>query len=322
MKFRFLTCLLCGAMLFSALACGCTVDGSGDERIKVVTTVFPTYDFVREIGGDQADVTLLLTPGAESHSYEPTAADVLKIQQCDVFVYIGGVSEQWVGEVLENLNTEKTEVIRLFDCVTPIEQSHDHEHENASDEHDHHEAEYDEHIWASPLNAIRMTQEISAAMERIDPENMGLYSSNTDTYVHKLTQLDLLYRKAVQDAQYDTLIFGDRFPFRYLVEEYGLQYHAAFTGCSSETEASASTLAFLIETIQTENVPLVLYTESSTKKIADRICEATGADSAMLHSCNNVTKQELADGVTYLSLMEQNLDVLKRALSVAGEETT
>ena len=318
MKLRFVTYLLCGAMLSSSLLCGCTDAPAESGKISVVTTVFPTYDFAREIGREEVEVSLLLTPGAESHSFEPTAQDLLKIQQCDVFVYIGGVSEQWVDSVLETLNTEEIEVIRLFDVITPIEETHEDEHDEEED-HEHHETEYDEHIWTAPKNAAIMTETISSAMQQADAEHASLFAENTAAYLKKLSALDESYRKAVDNAAYDTLIFGDRFPFRYLVSAYGLHYHAAFSGCSSETEASAATLAFLIETVKAEQVPLVLYTESSTQKIADRICEATGADSAMLHSCNNVTKQELEDGATYLSLMEQNLSVLKRALSVSEE---
>lgn len=299
--------------------CGCAQNNAEDKGIKIVTTVFPSYDFAREIGGENAQVSLLLTPGAESHSFEPTATDVLEIQQCDVFVYVGGTTEQWVEEVLENLNMEKIEVIRLFDYVEPLcEEEHEHNHE--TDAHDH-DAEYDEHIWTSPKNAIVMCEAITDAMTKADAENAAAFEKNSADYIKKLETLDQDYRSAVDSAGYRTLIFGDRFPFRYMVQEYGLDYHAAFSGCSSETEASAATLSFLIETVKAERVPLVLYTESSTQKIAERICEATGADSAMLHSCNNITKQESADGVTYLSLMEQNLDVLKRALSAAGEET-
>lgn len=318
MKLRFVTYLLCGAVLSSSLLCGCTDAPAESGKISVVTTVFPTYDFAREIGREEVEVSLLLTPGAESHSFEPTAQDLLKIQQCDVFVYIGGVSEQWVDSVLETLNTEEIEVIRLFDVITPIEETHEDEHDEEED-HEHHETEYDEHIWTAPKNAAIMTETISSAMQQADAEHASLFAENTAAYLKKLSALDESYRKAVDNAAYDTLIFGDRFPFRYLVSAYGLHYHAAFSGCSSETEASAATLAFLIETVKAEQVPLVLYTESSTQKIADRICEATGADSAMLHSCNNVTKQELEDGATYLSLMEQNLSVLKRALSVSEE---
>lgn len=318
------------ALLVSGLnGCGGAAEKKGG--LNIVTTVFPSYDFATQLAESDANVSLLLTPGGESHAFEPTASDISKIQTCDVFCYVGGESEVWVESVLESLNTDKIKVVRLFDCVDPLEEEtvegmeageHDHAdedtHDHAEEHHHDEDGEYDEHIWASPENAIKMTKAISEALISCDSAHESGYRARTDAYVEKLTALDTSYRAVADKAERKTVIFGDRFPFRYLTQAYGLTYYAAFPGCSSETEASPATLSFLIEKIKTEQVPLVLYTESSTQKIAERICEATGADSAMMHSCNNITKEEKADGATYLSLMEQNLKVLERALCESG----
>lgn len=296
---------------------GCSLPGgpSGDT-LQVVTTVFPSYDFTRQLAGEHAEVTMLLTPGAESHSYEPTPADVLRIQQCDLFVYIGGESEVWVEEILKSLEGKEIRTLRLFDSIQPLEEEEpegaDHAHEH---EHAHEETEYDEHIWTAPRNAIAMSEAIADALEAADPANKDDYQQRLESYSRELTELDAAFAEAVSTGRRREIIFGDRFPFRYFAHAYQLEYYAAFSGCSSETEASPATMSFLIRRVKEDRIPLVFYTESSSHKIADRIAEATGAGTAMLHSCNNVSRAELESGATYVSLMRQNLDTLKQALN-------
>ncbi len=313
-----------GVMLLSGLTgCELTKSESGDT-CRIVTTVFPTYDFAKEIACEDAEVTMLLSPGAESHAYEPTAMDLLKIQQCDVFVYIGGTSEIWVDKVLKTLDTSKVKVLRMFDVVDPLEEEtvegmepeeHDHDHDADSDEHDDHaEAEYDEHVWTSPANAIKMAETMYTAIATADEKHKAEIDKRYATLSESLKKLEQDCGTLRETAASDTLIFGDRFPFRYLTQSLGLRYYAAFPGCSSETEPSAATVSFLIQKVQDSEIPYVLYTESSTRKIADRIAEATGAKTAMLHSCNNVTKAEMEAHVTYVSLMQQNLDTLRTVL--------
>lgn len=321
-----------GAMLLSSLTgCEFAKSESGDA-CRIVTTVFPTYDFAKEIACEDAEVTMLLSPGAESHAYEPTAMDLLKIQQCDVFVYIGGTSEIWVDKVLKTLDTSKVKVLRMFDVVDPLEEEtvegmepeeHDHDHDHAEDsdaqdahdEHDEHEeAEYDEHVWTSPANASKMAEAMHTAIASSDEKHKTEIDKRYATLSESLKKLEQDCATLRETAASDTLIFGDRFPFRYLTQSLGLRYYAAFPGCSSETEPSAATVSFLIQKVQDSEIPYVLYTESSTRKIADRIAEATRAKTAMLHSCNNVTKAEMEANVTYVSLMQQNLDTLRTVL--------
>lgn len=297
---------------------GCTWPGKqSDGTLRVVTTVFPSYDFTRQIAGDHARVTMLLTPGAESHSYEPTPADVLRIQQCDLFVYIGGESEVWVEEILQSLEGKNIRTLRLFDCVAPLEEEeiegadHGHEHEHAHEE----EAEYDEHIWTAPQNALAMSKAIADSLEAADPAHADAYRQKLDAYSKELTELDADFSRTVSEGKRREIVFGDRFPFRYFAHAYGLEYYAAFSGCSSETEASPATMSFLIRQVKEDRIPLVFYTESSNHKIADRLAEATGAQTALFHSCNNVSKEELESGATYVSLMRQNLDALEHALN-------
>lgn len=312
------TCVLLAATLAAGMLQGCQAKEKEDD-FRVVATVFPSYDFAKQIGGEDAEVSLLLTPGAESHAYEPTASDIAKIQSCDVFLYIGGESEVWVDKILSGMDTSHMEIVRLFDAVDPLaeELQEGMEAEDEHEEHDHEddEPEYDEHIWASPENAKKMTEMIADAMCKQNPEKESAMRAKETAYVAQLDQLDADYRKTVEDAARDTIVIGDRFPFRYLTQAYDIEYYAAFVGCSSETEASAATLSFLIQKVKDESLPVVFHTESSAGKIAKRIQDATGAEIRMLHSCNNVTKAELDEGATYLSLMEQNREVLEYALS-------
>ncbi|MGF7145112.1 zinc transport system substrate-binding protein [Anaerotaenia torta] len=489
-------------ILIITVMSGCAKSGNPSDsadKISVVSTIFAPYDFVREIVGDKAEITMLLPPGSESHSYEPTPQDIIKIQNCDVFVYVGGDSDAWVHEVLESMDTSKMKIITLMDCVEAVEEElvegmeddhghdhgsedfdpanvkdrpmsdfnggwisgiplindgsldeyiehtaeenqltweerkaalltqwasdydnltidnntltigtlsgeyaykgyqitesdhgasvwynfeivtpveglpsylsfHDHEygyeeehhdedeHEEEHEEighihlkygnegfdaliskedwaafyfdsshsgkeigefmagHEHEDAELDEHVWTSPRNAKLIVQKISDALCEADSTNAELYKENTASYLTQLDELDAAFREVAASASHKTLIFGDRFPFRYLVDAYGLEYFAAFPGCSTETEASAATVAFLIDKTKAESIPVVFHIELSNQKMADTISEATGAKVLLLHSCHNVTKAEIESGVSYLDLMKQNVENLKEAL--------
>ena len=494
--------LLLGACLWLAVLSGCTQnDGSTEptnnsesgEKISVVSTIFAPYDFVKQIAHDQAEVSMLLPPGTESHSYEPTPQNIIKIQNCDVFVYVGGDSDAWVHEVLESMDTSKMKIITLMDCVDVVEEEivegmeddHGHSHgdeefnpedvkdrpmsdfdgnwisgipiindgsldkyiehsaeekeisaeeqraalltrwasdydnisienntltingtsvgyeykgyrivesdhgssvwynyqistpvdgmptyitfndhgygaEEHADEHeeighfhlkygdesfdalidnedwatfyfdssysnseigefmagdDHgHEHEIDEHVWTSPKNAKIIVQKISDALCGKDPANAVAYKSNADTYIALLDELDAEFQAVVDNAARKTIIFGDRFPFRYFADAYGLEYFAAFPGCSTETEASAATVAFLIDKVKAEGIPVVFHVELSNQKMANTISEETGASVLLFHACHNVTRDEMAQGITYIDLMNQNVENLKEAL--------
>lgn len=313
-----LALVLAFALLLSG--CGDAVTGSetdsGDEKVSVVTTIFPPYDFTREIAGDNAELTMLLKPGAESHSYEPTPQDIITIQNCDVFLCVGGESESWVDEILASMDTGNMEIIALLDVVDLYtEETVEGMEAGEEAEGGGEEEEYDEHIWTSPQNAQIMVQAISRALCEVDPDHTAAYEANTNAYMEQLEQLDTDFREVVETGAQKEIIFADRYPFRYFSEEYGLTYYAAFPGCSSDTEASASTVAFLIDKVKEDEIPVVFYIEFSNEKLADTICESTGAKKLMLHSCHNVTKDELESGATYLSLMQQNVENLREALN-------
>lgn len=354
-----------------------------NDKVSVIATIFAPYDFVREIAGDDAEITMLLPPGTESHSYEPTPQDIINIQSCDVFIYVGGESDAWVNQILESMDTSKMEIIALMDCVDIVaedivegmEDDHDHDgnhadhdgnhaddddhvdngdevhedgihedekhedeihedevhedevhedevhedevHEDEEHEGDDHdeEPEYDEHVWTSPKNAKRIVQKISDVLCEVDATHIDSYQERTTAYLAQLDELDAKFQEVVDGASRKTVVFGDRFPFRYFADVYGLEYFAAFPGCSTETEASAATIAFLIDKVKEEGIPVVFHAELSNQKLANTISEETGAKVLLLHACHNVTRDEVKGDATYIKLMNQNVENLKEALN-------
>jgi zinc transport system substrate-binding protein len=288
--------------------------GSNNGKPTVVTTIFPPYDFAREIAGSRVNLTMLLPPGAESHSFEPTPQDIIRIQNSDIFIYVGGESDAWVDRILSSMDTAKMKIVSLMDCVEVVEETlveGMQEEEEAGEEG---EIEYDEHVWTSPRNAKLIVQKISEALCEVDPVNVSAYQANTADYLKKLDALDLAFRNVVDNGKRKTFVFGDRFSFRYFADAYGLGYFAAFPGCSTETECSAATLAFLINKVKNENIPVVFHIELSNEKIADTVCEATGAKKRLFHAAHNVTRREFEGGATYLDIMKGNTETLKEAL--------
>lgn len=309
-------------MVLCTIFNGCTYFKQGsqnatqtDKKLRVIATIFPQYDFVRQIAGDKVDLSLLLTPGSESHSFEPTPKQIIDIQKCDVFIYVGGESDEWVKKILSSMDTKNMKIISLMDCVHPVEEE---SVEGMQEEHDHHDTEkpeYDEHVWTSPKNAIEIVNEISKVLCELDPAHNNVYQNNTKSYVDKLHQLDQDFQRVVDQGNRKKIIFGDRFPFRYFTDTYQLRYYAAFPGCSTDTEENASTVAFLINKVKIEKIPVVFHIELSNEAMTDMICEATGAKKALLHACHNISKKDFENGETYLSLMQQNVKNLKEALS-------
>lgn len=299
--------------VFSVVCISCGKSGNeGKEKLKIVTTLFPQYDFAKQIAGDNAEITLLLTPGSESHTYEPTPKDVSKIQQADIFLYIGGESEVWADDVLRSVKNEKIKAIRLMDYITPVEEIHD---TSEGEEHGHDETEFDEHIFTSLKNAEILLDEISSVICEADKANSEIYKKNASEYMIKIKELDEQFTELVNNAERKTVVFGDRFPFRYFAEDYGLECHAAFSGCSSETEASSATMSYLIDIVKKENIPVVFYIEFSAKTIADKIADATGTKTSLLHSCHNISKEDLQNNVTYVDLMTKNYKNLSEAIN-------
>ncbi|VUZ25398.1 High-affinity zinc uptake system binding-protein ZnuA [Acetobacterium wieringae] len=294
-------------------------------KISIVTTIFPVYDFARAIAGGQAELTMLVKPAAEVHSYDPSPADMIKIQEADVFIYIGGENDAWVNTILESMDTSNKKIIRLMDAVKPVEEETvegmEAEEEvvvaetTQTNTEPAAEIEYDEHIWTAPKNAILMVNEIAAVLAEIDPPNAAAYTQNAATYTAQIQAVDDEIAGIVAASPNKLLVFGDRFPFRYFVDEFGLNYKAAFPGCSTDTEASAGTLAYLMNTIKENNIKYVYYIELSNQNIAKAISEQTGAGLLQLHSAHNVTKDDFDAGATYVSIMQQNAENLRKGLA-------
>ena len=309
-----ITALLTAAATALCL-CSCAsqneADNKDSQKLKIISTVFPPYDLARQIAGDNADISILLPPGSESHTYEPTAKEIIEIQNCDIFLYIGGENEQWAEKIISSNKSDSVKTVKLIDCVKTLEEAELHEEEH----HEEHSHETDEHIWTSPKNEQLMLTAVYDAICEADPENKAVYTKNKDSYNEQLTELDKAYKEAVGNAKNKTIIMADKFPFRYLAEEYGLDFYAAFSSCSDESEPSAAAMTSLISTIKELKIPVVYYLEFSSTKVADTLCSETGASSLMLHSCHNVSKEDLDKGVTYVELMKQNLENLKTALN-------
>ena len=295
---------------------------SGSKPLKIVTTIFPEYDWVREILGDKADkaeVTMLLDNGVDLHSYQPTADDIIKISDCDLFIYVGGESDGWVEDALKEATSKDMQVINLLDVLgEQVKEEEVVEGMEAEEEESEDEPEYDEHVWLSLKNAETLCNAINDALETIDPANKDVYAANAAAYLEKLTALDSEYQSMVDNAARKTVLFGDRFPFRYLVDDYGLNYYAAFVGCSAETEASFETISFLSGKVDELGLPCVLTIEGAQHKIAETIVQNTAEKNQSiltLDSMQSTTSTDVANGTTYLSVMESNLDVLKQALN-------
>ncbi len=311
--------LLAAFLLISG--CGKTETAPADgetDKLTVVATVFPAYDFARAVGGEAAEVSLLLPPGAESHSYEPTPADIMAVQQCDLFLYLGGESDTWVETILESVEPQGT-TLRMIDCVDLLEEETVEGMESHEDEHDHDEGlglgevvGYDEHVWTAPRNAAQITRAIGAEMEALDPSNAAFYAANAADYAGQIEALDREFADFFAGVADRTMVFGDRFPLRYFADEFDIPYYAAFPGCSTQTEPSAATIAFLTEKVREEGISTVWYIEFSNHLVADSIAEAAGAETAMFHSCHNVSADDLAAGATYISLMTDNLETLRQ----------
>ncbi len=304
---------LCFFMLLSISFSGCAGSPQDDGKLHIVSTIFAPYDFARNICGDDCYVSMLLTPGVDIHAYEPTPQDILTIQNCDLFIYVGGESDAWVEQILSSLEGVRT--LRLIDCVTVLQEEHIEGMEVAQEEHKDAAAEPDEHVWTSPYNAIQITRAIGDVLCDLLPEQADKILSSVDTYTQQLQALDTQIANIVANAEQNTLIFADRFPMRYFTEYYGLRYFAAFPGCASNTEPSAAVVTFLIDKIKEEGINVVLYTEFSNQKMADTICEATGAQKLCMHSCHNVSQEDFDHNVSYLDLMYANAQVLEQALN-------
>lgn len=370
-----------GIMAAAALLSGCAGRPKAEDmspveetgKLNVVTTLFPYYDFVRQIAGDQVELIMVIPAGMDSHSFEPTPADMLTIQNANVLISNGGEMEQWLAQVLDAVDTSRTTVVSMMDYVDVLEEEHvegmedaahdghvhraagdyayddagnhvhvdeeDHvhvdeenhvhgdeeDHAHGDDDHtgsiftnddDGHqvEIEYDEHIWTSPVNAMKIVEIIADTLMEADPANREVYEANRDSYLEELAKLHGEFLDVVKNEKRNMIIVGDKFPFRYLADEYGLSYRAAFSGCSTDTEPSAKTIAYLIDKVKEDQIPAVYYLELSSHRVSEIISEETGAKPLLLHSCHNVTRPQFDGGITYLELQEGNVENLRKGL--------
>lgn len=315
---KIVSLILIFILAFSLCSCGNTAQES--EGLKIVCTAFPQYDYIKNILGSDEGLAMLVDDGGDLHSYEPTAQDIIAIGSADLFVYLGGVSDSWAEGALKSANNPDLKAVALMDTVDTLEEEyaagmeHDHKHEHIEAHDGDHEKE-DEHIWLSLKNAAKITDYLCNALCEIDAQNAALYRANADEYIKKLNALDGEYQAVINSAERNTLLFADRFPFRYMTEDYSLTYYAAFAGCSSESEASFETMAFLIDKTKELNLPVILSIDGSDGSIAEMISGETGAKVLSLNSCQSVSSADIVQGANYLNIMENNLEILREALN-------
>lgn len=317
----FVLILLSAILLF--VSSGCTDERNtvkqeaASGRLQIVTTNFPPYDFARQITGSRADVHMLLKPGEEPHSFEPSPQDIRLIQNADLFVCTGGENDEWVEKILDSMQGHRPETLRMTDCTATVteKQTAGMTIRAKNRKNPAAEPEIDEHVWTSPVNAIKIVRKMTEIIISRDKKSADYYKERSHAYQKQLQSLDRELKNTVQNSRRKTIIFGDRFPFRYLADELGLKYRAAFPGCAADSEPSAETIVFLTKKVRQEKIPIVFTMELSTGKTADTICEITGARRKTLHSCHNLTARQFKNGATYLSLMRRNTKTLKEALN-------
>lgn len=321
---RYIVIILAMMAVFCMAACGGTSEyNKEDGKIKIVTTIFPEYDWIKAVMGDKAedaDITLLLDNGVDLHSYQPTAEDILKISTCDMFIYVGGESDEWVEDALATAQNKDICVINLMEVLGEnVKEEETVEGMQEEKEHDHEDGdkEYDEHVWLSLKNAGTLVEAITDGLIKTDQSNALSYKANADSYISELKQLDEEYAETVDKAPIKTILFGDRFPFRYMADDYGIRYYAAFVGCSAETEASFETISFLARKADELDLPAVITIEGSDKKLAETIVKNTASENMKILTMDSMqaaTSKDAAEGITYISVMRKNLEVLREAL--------
>ena len=294
------------------LLCSCGYSAEDDGKLSIVVTAFPHYDFARQIteGIDNIEIKMLISPGNEVHTYDPSPSDILSVTSCDLFIYTGGESDTWAKNILSSSKNEKMKIVSFMDICAPDGKAHDHGHGDS----DEHEEEYDEHVWTLPVMSQAICQDIASKLCMIDPENAEKYNANLDGYLENLNELDREFSDIMSNAKRNFVVFGDRFPFYHFATHYKLEYFSAFTGCSSSTEPSAKTIATLSEKVKNEKLPYVFTIEFSNQKIAKNIISGTDAEILTLHSCHNVSREDFENGITYYDLMMQNAANLRKAL--------
>ena len=311
---------------------------SEGNKLKIVTTNFPSYDFARAITKEDAEVTMLVKPGAETHSFEPSPQDIITIQNADLFIYTGGDSDEWVDGILESVQNKNFHVFKMMDAVNLIEEEtvegmqeeehehadadhgneeadHDHEKADQAEEHEEEGPEMDEHVWTSPKNAITIVEKLEETLSGLDESHKDSFKANSESYVKELEELDKSFKEVVDSGKRKEIIVADRFPFAYFCKEYGLSYFAAFPGCSTDTQPSAATIACLTDKVKEDKIPVVFHSEMGNEDMVNAISRDTGAKKMLLNSVHNVTDSDFKAGKTYVDLMKPNVEALKEALN-------
>ena len=311
----YLVIFIIAILTIGSIAINNNQENIDNDKLKIVATTFSTYDFSRQIVGEDANVTYLLGPGVDSHSYEPSASDLIKIKNADVFIYVGGEMEKWVDKVLESdvVDTTKTKLICVTDCVETIDEIEVDGAEEDTEE-DEKEGAFDEHIWTSLDNAEEMVSYLAKLFSELDPAYTDDYITNSESYIYQIRDVKDKIQEVMDNKKRDILIFGDKMPMQYFINEFNLRVSAAFSGCSTETEPSAKTIAYLVQKVKEENVPVVLYIELSSGKTAISIANETGTKAMQIQTLHNVSKTDFENKETYVSLMTRNIEVLKEAL--------
>ena len=309
--------LIVVAMVFATVCLtGCNT--KKEDKITIVATSFPGYDFARAVTKNIAnvEVKMLLKPGSEMHNYEPTPQDIKDIKNSDIFIYVGGDSDEWIDDILDNIDVKKTKVVKLMRLVDLVEEEHVEGMEAEEDAVNEEEApEYDEHVWTSPKNAITITKKLTKVIVGLDEDNRSIYEENSSKYISELESIDNRIEEVVKNAKRKEIVFGDRFPLRYFADDYNLKYYAAFPGCSEQTEASSKTITYLINRVKKDKIPVVFHIELSNGKIAKTIAKETNAKVLEFKSAHNISQKDFDAGVTYVDIMNDNIKVLKEALN-------
>lgn len=304
------------ALFLTIALTGCNKNEKKDDTLNIIGVNFPCYDFARAVVGDtkKANIKMLLKPASESHNFEPTPQDIINIKKSDIFIYTGGESDEWVEDILDDIDKNKTKVIRLMDVVKVVEEETV-EGMETEEEEETDEKEYDEHVWTNPINAIKIVNKIKEEVIKIDSKNEEKYKLNSKEYIDELNTIDRKFKSIVANGKRKEIIFGDRFPLRYFVDQYNLSYYAAFPGCSDSTEASAKTISFLIKKVKEDKIPVVFHIELSNGKIANTIAKETNAKVLEFNAAHNISKKDFDAGVTYVDIMNKNIKVLEEALN-------
>lgn len=290
-----------------------------EKKLQIVCTNFPGYDFARHIVKDYGEVTMLVKPGTDVHSFSPSPKDLKAVADSDLLIYTGGDSDEWVGKILDATGKKPGSVFRMMDAVKLSEEEHpegmqpEEEAEESAEKEEG--SEMDEHVWTAPANAIEIVKKLNASISKLDGAHAEEYQKNTEVYTKELADLDQSFRDVIDHADRKEIIVGDRFPFLYFVKEYGLTYYAAFPGCAKDTEADPKTIAFLIDKVKADQIPVIFHIELSNQQMSRSIAEATGAKERQLNSIHNVTQKDFDAGVTYVDLMKRNVKTLKEALN-------